>query len=148
MESKRNVPGDKVVDPNAIANYEYNNAAGAKKIINVGPKLHPHRNSGTTWTTDATTALALPRVGRSIAVYNNSGTVGSITFGMDNTVTVLAAGVVDNANGHVGIPCKPNDWTYLSGDNYQFFIASSANLMCFLIGDDSYLENDPNDDGI
>lgn len=144
METKRNLNGYKVYDPASIDNMQFNAPAGAQKQINVGCKLLPLKADATTYTTDATTARALPQIGRSIAVYNNSGTMAAVTFGMDATVTALAAGVTD-ANAHVGLPCVPNDWSYFSGADYQWLIASSANLLVFLIADDTFLTvEDPN----
>jgi sugar (pentulose or hexulose) kinase len=112
---------------------EYNNPAGAKKIINVGPVLLPIPTS-TGGTTNATTAVGLPALGKSIAVYNNSGSVGSITLGTSAAVTSVSAGVVNSA-GQAGIACPPNAWTYISLGNQQFVVASAATLLVYMIED-------------
>lgn len=134
---KRNVIGNKVVDPSAISNNEYNDASGAQKQVDVGPKL-TGIPTGAGPTTNATTVRALPQIGRSVAVYNNAGAVGAITFGKDATVTAQAPGAID-ANGNPGIPCPPNAWTHLSAGDCQFVIASAATLLVFVIEDDTSL---------
>lgn len=115
----------------------YNEPAGAKKTITVGPVLLPLSNQNT-FTTNCTAPIALPQIGRSIAVYNNSTAVGSITLGKDSTVTSLSPGAI-NANGQAGIPCPPNAWTYISLGFQQFVIASAATLLVYLIDDGTYL---------
>lgn len=136
--NKRNVKGQIAVDPALIANNQYNESAGAQKQIDVGPKLIPLDLGTTTPTTSAVTLKALPSMGRSIAVYNNAGTLGSITFGVAGQVS-LAAGAVDAVTKAVGIPCQPNTWTYLSAGSATHVIASAATLLVFLIDDQSSL---------
>lgn len=139
MKNIRNVPGHNVQDPASIHNLEYNDAAGSKKVSEVGRHLLPipFINAGAVaYTTNATTARPVPNQGRNLAVYNNAGAVGSITLGEDATITSLAAGVTD-ATGHVGVPCMPNAWTYIACASQQWVIASAATLLVFLIDDNS-----------
>lgn len=132
---KRNVNGKQAADPALIANTQYNEKAGAQKQIDVGPKLLPLDYNKATPTTDASTIKSLPSAGRSIAVYNNAGAVGSITFGSDATQVSKAPGVVDTVTKSVGIPCAPNAWSYLSAGEATFVISSAATLLVFLIDD-------------
>lgn len=133
--NKRNVIGNKVQDSAAIQAMQFNEQAGAQKQVEVGPKLLPLDAGTGAPTTNATTAKALPSMGRSIAVYNN-GTIGSITFG-DATVTSLAIGATNATTKAVGIPCPPNAWTYLSAGEATHVIASAATMFVFLIADDT-----------
>lgn len=126
----------KTVDGLEIANASYSNSSGAQKNAEVGRHLKPLNASGTTFTTDASTARSLPAKGRNLAVYNNAGAIGSVTLGTDATVASLAAGVADAA-GNVGIPCKPNDWTFIACYDKNYVISSAATLLVFLIEDDS-----------
>lgn len=135
--NKRNVKGQIAVDTALIANNEYNEASGARKQIDVGPKLLPLDVGTATPTTNATVLKALPSMGRSIAVYNN-GALASITFGVAGQAS-LAPGVVDAVTKAVGIPCQPNTWTYLSAGSATHVIASAATLLVFLIDDQSLL---------
>ena len=139
MKSIRNVPGQEIQDPSMIENLEYNNAAGSKKVSEVGRHLLPLKfiNAGAlAYTTNATTAKVLDAPGACLAVYNNSGSVASITLDESSAIVSLAVGVTD-ANGHVGIPCLPNAWTYIACGNSNWVIASSANLLVYLIDDNS-----------
>jgi len=144
MLNTRNVPGANTLDPAAIINNEYNNAAGSKKVSEVGRLLlpFPWNNSGTiAYTTNLTTALPTPKLGMNLAVYNNSGTVAAITlYPPGLTPTPLAAGAT-NATGQVGIPCMANAWTYIATGTDSIVVASSANLLVFLIADHSQLVN-------
>lgn len=139
--NKRNVKGNKVVDPSLISNNEYNEASGAQKQIDVGPKLIPIPTPLTPFgvTVANAAAVPLPSKGRSVAIYNNAGVVGVVTFG-DSTVTAQALGAVNAAQPtSVGIPCKPNDWTYLSAGDATHIITSAATLFVYLIEDDTSL---------
>ena len=82
------------------------------------------------------TARVLPNAGLNLAVYNNSGTMQTITTGRDNSVAPQAAGVTD-ANGRVGIPCTPNSYTYIACDSDNWVVSNSANLMIFIIDDET-----------
>src|SRR5271170_1553333 len=141
----RTVPGSNTLDPQAIANNQYNDAAGSQKVSEVG--IHalpfPYISGGAlAYTTNLTTARPLPKKGMGLAVYNNSGTVEAITLGESATspAAALAVGVTD-ANGHVGVPCTPNDWTYIATGTKTWVVSNSASLLVFLISDNSEIVN-------
>lgn len=135
---KRGFPGPSTQDLGAIGNLEYNNAAGGQKVLEVGRHLLAIP-TGLTYTTDASTAISLPAMGKNLAIYNNSNALETITFGEDNTITALGAGATD-ASGHVGIPCAPNAWTYLAGGYSQWVISSNSTLLVFLISDNTAIK--------
>lgn len=141
----RQVQGGNVnqYDPSAIAGLEFNPPAGSQKVSEVGRSLLPLKyiNAGTlTYTTDASTARILDGPGACLAVYNNSGSLGSITLGSGNSApTVLAAGAT-NTNGGVGIPCAPNAWTYIACSNNNWVISSASTLLVFLIEDNTAIK--------
>ena len=138
----RNIPGQSIVDPSTLENLQYNNSAGSKKTSEVGRHLLPINTDGATYSTNMSgTPQVLPSQGRNLAVYNNSGSLGSVTLGEDATLVSLAPGATD-ANGHVGIPCKPNDWTYIACAGSQWVISSAATLLVFLIDDDSSIKQE------
>jgi hypothetical protein len=137
--NKRGLPGYDVQDQGALANLKYNDAAGSEKVSEVGRHLLPIPNSATTWTTNVTAATPLARMGKNLAVYNNSGTVASITLGEDNTITSLAAGVTDSS-GHVGIALMPNAWTYVACGKQNWVIASASTVLVYLIDDDTSIK--------
>lgn len=136
----RNVPGNQVQDPSAIAAMEFSKSAGSKKVSEVGKHLIPipYINAGSVaYTTDASTARRLPNAGLCLAVYNNAGAVGSITLGSAPAApTSLGVGVTD-ANGNVGVPCPPGEWTYLACDANVWVIGSAATLLVFIIDDET-----------
>ena len=134
----RQLSGRATEDAQSIANINYNEASGGTKNLSVGPFLKPLR-VGNTYTTDATTAKSV-RKGTSLAIWNDSGAVGSITLGDSNAVTSLGHGVTD-ANGNVGIPMKPQDWTYINTYEKQWVIASAATLKVFIIEDETYISS-------
>jgi len=138
---KRNVPGNTVQDPSAISVNEYSNAVGAIKTSENGRHLLPLPTPtvGTGYTTTPTVAYALPSAGRNLAVYNSTGTAGSITFGTDNTVTALAGGTTDSS-GRVGLPCPGNSWSYFASGYSNWVISSAGTLFVFLINDDSSIQ--------
>lgn len=124
-------------DPNGIKAAEYNPSSGGQKSLIVGPKFLPIRNvtAGVPgYTTNITAATAIPYRGAILAIYNNSGTAGSVTVGQNNTVTSQAIGAVD-ANGNVGIACPPNAYTYVSMGYDQWIIGSAATLICYIMED-------------
>jgi hypothetical protein len=139
MKKIRTFPGYETQDEGSLANLMYNKAAGAEKNTDVGKHLLPLNDGAGGFTTDATTARKLPAQGKNISVYNKSGTAESITLGETSAVASLAIGVTD-VNGHVGIPCKPNDWTNIACSEQDWVIASSANLLVFLIDDDTSIK--------
>lgn len=123
-------------DPYQIAAIEYNPAAGAEKVLIVGPRLIPIPvvTAGTPgWTTNASTTVALPSLGLNLAIYNNSGAAGSVTTG-DIGVTSLAIGAVD-ANGNTGVACPPNAYTYVSMGAHQYVVTSASTLIVYIIED-------------
>lgn len=141
----RTVPGENTLDPSAIANVEYNDAAGSKKVSEVGRHNLPFpfiSGGSVSYTTNLTTARPLPKKGMPLAVYNNSGTVHSVTLGesASSPAAALAAGVTDAA-GHVGVPCTPNAWTYIATGTKTWVIADSASLLVFLVSDNSSIVN-------
>jgi hypothetical protein len=141
-KNQRNLPGDKVQDPSIIDNLEYNNPAGSKKVSEVGRHLLPLKyiSGGVlSYTTSATTARVLDNLGLCLAVYNNSGTVQSITLNESSAIVSLAPGATD-ATGHVGIPCAPNAWTYIACGYSNWVIASSSSLLVYLINDNTTIK--------
>jgi hypothetical protein len=133
---KRKVLGYRVTDVPSVENMTFSEKAGARKVAEVGRKLLPLNINATTYTTDASTARALPSAGRNLAIYNNSAAVHAVTFGEDLTIAALAAGAVD-ASGHVGIACTPNAWTYVAAGEQISVITDSATLLVYLIDDDT-----------
>lgn len=116
---------------------EYNPASGGQKSLTVGPRYLPIpivSGGVPAWKTNVTTATGLPVPGMILAIYNNSGTAGSVTVGQSAAVTSQAIGAVD-ANGNVGVACTPNAWTYLSMGNNQWIIGSEATLIVYIMED-------------
>jgi hypothetical protein len=136
-KSQRRTTPDRVVDPGQTDSLVYNSAAGAYKQMQIGAHLKPFTPDGSTFSTNATTSVNLGQPGQMLAVYNNSGTLGSVTVSL-LSVASLAAGVTDAA-GNVGIACPPNAWTYISMADSIWVIASAATLLVYLIDDDTYL---------
>lgn len=139
---KRNFPGNNAQDPGAISNLTYNNAAGSDKVSEVGRCLIPFPVPGTGngYTADLSGgAYALPGAGKNIAVYNSTGTVGSVTFGSTSSLASLGAGVT-NSSGNVGLPCMPNSWSYFAAGYNNYIISSGSTLMVFLIVDDTSIQ--------
>lgn len=126
----------KNIDPSSISNQTYNEQSGAQKNMEVGRHLKPLKSSATAFTTDASTARALPKKGCNLAIYNNAGAVAAVTLGDDAAMAALAAGTCDAA-GNVGIPCPPNQWTYVACADRQFVRTSAATLLVFIIEDDT-----------
>ncbi len=141
IQKRNNNSGNNTQDPSAIAMMEYNQASGAQKVMESGRHLLPlvTPGSGTGYTTNPSTAFPLPGAGKNLAVYNNSGTVAAITFGVDNTVTALAAGTTDTM-GRVGLPCMPNAWSYFASGYSNWVISGSSSLYVFLINDDTSIQ--------
>lgn len=120
-------------DPCQIDAVEYNPASGGQKSLLVGPRLVPIQIASG-YTTTPTAATALPFLGANLAIYNNSGTAGSITVGQSAAVTSQAIGASD-ANGNVGVACAPNSYTYLSMGNNQWVITSASTLFVYIVED-------------
>jgi hypothetical protein len=136
----RVTPGYDSLDPSNITRLEYNNPAGAIKTAEVGRSLIPLKyvtGGSLVYTTNATTAIMVEKLGLNLAIYNNSGSVGSITLGPGGAgstpPTSLAPGVTSGSM--VGIPCAPNSWTYIAMNQNQYVIASAATLLVFAIED-------------
>lgn len=132
--AKRKVKNN--IDQASITNQTYNERAGAEKTISVGPNLLALNDGANGFTTNAFAAKALPAKGKNLAIYNNSGIVASVTLGEDATIAALAAGVCD-AQGHVGIPCPPNEWSFIACWDKQWVRTSATTLLVFLIADES-----------
>lgn len=147
-QNKRNLPGGTVYDSHTIHTMEFNPAAGGQKVLEVGRCLIPLGNGNASYTTDATTARILPNFGRNIAVYNNANTVGAVTVSADSGVTALTPGQVNTTAGagfgDVGVPCKPNDWTYIACGEKNYVIASANTLLVFLIEDPTSIKQEFN----
>lgn len=127
------------VDTAFLDNLIYNNKAGAQKNMEVGRHLLPLNLNATTFTTDATTARALPSMGKCLAIYNSGASLGSITLGSLATDASLASGACDAA-GRVGIPCPPTQWSYVACGEQTWVISSASTILVYLIDDESYLQ--------
>lgn len=140
----RSIPGDQSRDPSAVDLLSYNEKSGAKKSLNVGPALIPLGDGAGGYTTNATARKVLPNAGSQLAIYNNAGTVASVTVG-DNTVLSQASGAVQvsGSNVFVGVPLPANSWTYLSSAQWQYVIASAATVLVFLIDDPTFIVVQP-----
>lgn len=144
MKKIRNIPGQSVQDPSIIHNLEYNQAAGSKKVSEVGRHLIPLKyiNAGLlAYTTDASTARVLDNSGVCLAIFNNDIALQTVTLGESDAVVSLAAGVTDS-NGHVGIPCVSKTWTYIACGDSNWVITSSSNLLVFVIDDNSSIQTE------
>jgi hypothetical protein len=111
---------------------EYNPASGGQKSLAVGPRLLPVQIAGG-WTTNASAGLILPSLGLCLAIYNNSGSAGSVVISPASAAS-LAIGAVD-ASGNVGVACPANAWTYISTGNNQYIITSASTLIVYIIED-------------
>ncbi len=130
-----------LADPLSIDSTNYNFQSGGKKNLPVGPHLLPIpivTAGSPTWTTDVSTVTGLPILGLNLAIYNKSGTAGSITIGNTPSLTSQAIGAFDSS-GNVGCACPPNAWTYLSMGANQWVISSTSNLVVYLIEDSSFI---------
>ena len=137
MEKKivRQIDSKQVADPSLVSASTYNQAVGAQKNMDMGHHLRPISIDGTTYTTDLTTSRGVGK-GKTLAIYNNSSTLYSVTLG-DSTVTSLAPGVVSGANA--GIPCQPNTWTYVATYDKDWAITNNVALLCFVVEDPTYI---------
>jgi len=138
----RSIPSTVVADPNSIDSTSYNFQSGGKKNLPVGPHLIPIPTSSTSWTTVVNAApVGLPKLGLNLAIYNNAGTVGTVTIGNTPTITSQAIGISD-AVGNVGVPCPPNSWTYLSMGINQWIVSSAATLFVYIIEDSTFISKE------
>ncbi len=127
-------------DPSSIQAITYNHQTGAQKNMEMGHHLIPVPTSSTTFTTDVSGApVALPSKGLTLAIYNNSGTARAVTLG-DSTVTALAIGAT-NASGNVGIPCLPNNWTYIATFDKTHIISNSSDLKVMIVSDSTIINS-------
>jgi hypothetical protein len=133
--------GSKVQDTGSITDLTYNEQAGARKSVRVGPALAPINDGTGGLTTDASSIRSL-KLGSNLAIYNDSGSVGSVRFSNDLLAAALLPGAVDAPTGDVGIVCKPNDWTYLSNYDKRYIVADSSNLIIYLEIDDTKIINE------
>jgi hypothetical protein len=134
--TKRNIATPGASDAHLIESITYNEAARSRKVSEVGRSLLPipAPSQNPPFTTNVTTATNLPGFGLGFAVYNNAGTVGSITLGQFGATTSLAPGACD-VNGNVGIACPPNAWTYIAAGSKNCIIASASTLLVYMIED-------------
>jgi hypothetical protein len=127
-------------DPSSIQAVTYNHQVGAQKNMEMGHHLIPIPTSATTFTADVSgSAVALPSKGITLAIYNNSSTAYAVTLG-DSAVTTLAIGVT-NAAGSVGIPCTPNNWTYIATFDKTHVISNSSNLKVMIVADSTVINS-------
>jgi hypothetical protein len=127
---------DAALDAGAIANMGFNQQAGVHKVAQAGLKLKPLKLTETTHTTDFSTRRNVGQ-GTTLAFYNNTAGVLSVTMG-DDTVTSLAVGVT-NAAGKVGIPVPANSWFYTNSYTDTHAITSAAGLLGFVVEDSTRL---------
>ena len=137
MAKNRNILGNKIKDTGSISNEQYNEASGAAKSVEIGPKLIPIPTATGGTTSANAAAVGLPVAGRSVYIYNNSLTMGAVSFG-GPTISAPVAGTID-ASGAVGIPCEPNTWSRFSCGDATFVRTSAVTLLVFLVEDDSSL---------
>lgn len=140
----RAIQSDQVRDPSSIDAITYNEKAGAFKNSEVGRALIPLGDGAGGYTTNATAPKVLPSAGKNVAIYNNSAAVHSATVG-DSSMTPQAAGTVQvTASGvFVGVPCPPNQWTYLAAAQWNWVATDSASLLVFIIDDATYIVTQP-----
>lgn len=133
---KRNNSQPGGTDAHMVESLTYNEAAGSRKVSEVGRSLLPLA-TGSGFTTNVSTLTNLGNFGQNLAVYNSGGSAGSITFGTYGTAvptTSLAAGGTD-ANGNVGLPCPANSWSYFAAGSKNQVISSASTLLVFMIED-------------
>ncbi len=135
----RQMSGKAVEDPSSIQNNSYNEAVGAQKNMEMGHHLLPIPNGSASYTTDLSTITTI-KPGTTIALYNNSGTVRTVTLG-DSTVVSQAAGAVQAGTDFVGIPLAINSWTYIATYNKTHVVTSNAAVLCFIVKDETYISN-------
>jgi hypothetical protein len=132
--NKRNFPGYLTQDEGALANIEYNEPAGAVKTSEQGNWLAPLGNGSNGFTTDASTARILPKLGQNIALYNSDTAIHTVTISNSNTTTALAPGAT-NAAGNVGIPVPPGTWFKTCCFLNNWVVTDSTLLFVYLIND-------------
>lgn len=114
---------------------KFNHASGADKVVSAGHHLKPIVASSSSFTTNATTKLCIGK-GVTLAIFNNSGTVVSVTLG-DSSVVSQSAGAVQAGTDFVGIPLKPYEFTYLNTFDKDYVVTSSASALVYIVEDDT-----------
>lgn len=114
--------------------FKFNPAAGADKVVIVGPCLKPIPGSGG-FKTNLSSATNVG-LGVSLAIYNPTNAVLWATVG-DSTVTLQTSGGVQSGTDFAAIPLKPNDFTYISTFD-EGFVITSAGVYSYIIEDDTY----------
>lgn len=127
-------------DPSSVASKTYNEYAGSTKISDVGHKFAPLQSSTGVFTTDASTVVPVG-AGKALAIYNDSDAIESVTTGdnsvVSQTVGAIQAGTPADLFPFIGIPCKPNDWTYINLFDHTHVVTSSDNCIVLIIKDDT-----------
>lgn len=133
----RQIDAKFATDPHSAEVVGFNQPAGGKKTLDVGPVRLPIP-TGTGYTITPTATTMLPAVGKNIAVYNSAATVGFVTLGKDLTLVAGTPGAV-NAAGQAPIPCPPGQWTAISMGLQQAVIAYASTLYVYLVEDGTFL---------
>jgi len=127
------------LDAGTISNQSYNEAAGVTKVAQAGLHLKPMPITGSTFSTDASTIRNLGK-GTTVAFYNNSATVAAFRFSNNPAAASLAAGIVDNPTGEVGVAVPANSWFYSNTADKSFVITSASTLLTYVVEDDSEIK--------
>jgi hypothetical protein len=139
----RAIPGDQQRDPSIIDLLQYNEPTGAGKNLPVGPHLCPLGDGAGGFTTDASTARALPKSGCNLAIFNKSTTTAySITLGVSGVVA-QAIGAIQAGTKQVGVACAANSWTYVSAYSESFVVTNNNNLVVYVIDDPTFIVVQP-----
>jgi hypothetical protein len=139
----RAIPGDQQRDPSLIDLLEYNEPTGAKKSLSIGPHLCPLGDGAGGFTTDASTARALPKSGCNLAIFNKStSTAYSVTLG-NSSVAAQAIGAIQAGTQQVGVACAANSWTYVSAYPESFVVTNNNNLVVYVIDDPTFVVVQP-----
>lgn len=119
---RRKKPSDAVSGGNEVLDISYNRYAGALKMLPVAGMLTPIGS--------LISAVALPDLGTTVAIFNPTGGVLYVKFG-DSTVTAPTGGAD-------GIPVPPSQYITLAAGPYGYVI-SNGPMFGYLVGDDAYL---------
>ena len=139
QKTKRVLPTGVVEDPSSLDAIIYSRQTSGFKVSETGSTLMP-LNTGAAYTTNAVAGVTLPKQGCLLAIYNKDTSVHAVTLGLNaaSVSAALALGVTD-ANGNVGVPIAPAQWVYLSCFTDQYVITDSAQLLVFMVADDSQI---------
>jgi hypothetical protein len=137
IKTKRVLQTGLVEDPASVDAIVYSRQTAAFKSSHVGTNLIPIY-TGSSYTTDASSGIILPKQGCLLAVYNKDTSVHSIAMALNaaNLPSALAAGVT-NSNGSVGIPVAPSTWLLVAAFTNTYILTDNNNLLVYLINDDS-----------